>query len=100
LPAAAEARAVGDLSVSVPASEFTRKLDRHRIRTHRGPITGSTHDQITGHFIGLEEYQEFKRFRKSHRSFRIAALPEKKVEAIRASRLDPRHAPFDKLNAQ
>ena len=47
---------------------------------------------ITGYFVGPDEYEEFRRFRESRRSFATAELPEEKVEAIRASRMDPRHA--------
>jgi hypothetical protein len=38
-----------------------------------------------------------KRFRESRRSFATTELPEEKVEAIRRSRMDERHAPLDKL---
>ena len=53
--------------------------------------------QITGYFVGPDEYEEFKRFRESRRSFATLELPEGKVEAIRNSRMDPRHAHLDKL---
>ena len=43
------------------------------------------------------EYEEFRRFRESRRSFATVELPEDKVEAIRRSRMDPRHAHLDKL---
>jgi hypothetical protein len=55
----------------------------------------SSHGRITGYFVGLHEYEEFKRFRESRRSFATAELSEEKVEAIRRSRMDPRHAHLD-----
>ena len=86
-----------DTPESVPASEFTRNFGRYRMRAQREPVAVSSHGQITGYFVGPEEYEEFKRFRESRRSFATAELPEEKVEAIRASRMDSRHAHLDKL---
>ena len=47
---------------------------------------------ITGYFVGPDEYEEFRRFRESRRSFATAELSEEKVKAIGASRMDARHA--------
>jgi hypothetical protein len=82
---------------TVPASEFTRNFGRYRMRAQREVIAVSSHGQITGYFVGPDEYEEFKRFRESRRSFATVELPEEKVEAIRASRMDSRHAHLDKL---
>jgi PHD/YefM family antitoxin component YafN of YafNO toxin-antitoxin module len=82
---------------TVPASEFTRNFGRYRMRAQREPVAVSSHGQITGYFVGPEEYEEFKRFRESRRSFATAELPEEKFEAIRTARMDPRHAHLDKL---
>ena len=82
---------------TVPASEFTRNFGRYRMRAQREPVAVSSHGQITGYFVGPEEYEEFKRFRENRRSFATVDLPEEKVEAIRSSRMDPRHAHLDKL---
>jgi hypothetical protein len=86
-----------DTPETVPASEFIRNFGRYRMRAQREPVAVSSHGQITGYFVGPDEYEEFKRFRESRRSFATAELPEKKVEAIRASRMDPRHVHLDKL---
>ncbi len=86
-----------DTPETVPASEFTRNFGRYRMRAQREPVAVSSHGQITGYFVGPEEYEEFKRFRESRRSFATAELPEEKFEAIRGSRMDPRHAHLDKL---
>ena len=86
-----------DTPETVPASEFTRNFGRYRMRAQREPVAVSSHGQITGYFVGPDEYEEFKRFRDSRRSFATAELPEEKVEAIRASRMDSRHAHLDKL---
>jgi hypothetical protein len=86
-----------DTSETVPASEFTRNFGRYRMRAQREAVAVSSHGQITGYFVSPDEYEEFKRFRESHRSFATAELPEEKVEAICNSRMDPRHAHLDKL---
>ena len=85
------------MDTPVPASEFTRNFGRYRMRAQRQAVAVSSHGQITGYFIGPDEYEEFKRFRDSRRNFATAELPEEKFEAIRGSHMDPRHAPLDKL---
>jgi hypothetical protein len=47
--------------------------------------------------VSPDEYEEFKRFRESRRTFATAALSEQSVERIRASHMDVRHARLDKL---
>ena len=86
-----------DTAKTVPASEFTRNFGRYRMRAQRETVAVSSHGQITGYFVGPDEYEEFKRFRESRRSFATAELPEEKVRAIGASRMDARHAPLDTL---
>jgi hypothetical protein len=86
-----------DTPETVPASEFTRNFGRYRMRAQREPVAVSSHGQITGYFVAPDEYEEFKRFRDSRRSLATAELSEKKIEAIRTSRMDPRHAHLDKL---
>jgi hypothetical protein len=86
-----------DTPETVPASEFTRNFGRYRMRAQREPVAVSSHGQITGYFVAADEYEEFKRFRENRRSFATAELPEEKVEAIRASRMDSRHGHLDKM---
>jgi hypothetical protein len=86
-----------DTPETVPASEFARNFGRYRMRAQREAVAVSSHGQITGYFVGPDEYEEFKRFRDSRRSFATTELPEEKVEAIRTSRMDTRHAHLDKL---
>ena len=86
-----------DTPETVPASEFTRNFGRYRMRAQREPVAVSSHGRITGYFVGPDEYEEFKRFRESRRSFATAELPEAKIDTIRTSRMDPRHADLDKL---
>ena len=66
-----------DTPDTVPASEFTRNFGRYRMRAQREPVAVSSHGQITGYFVGPDEYEEFKRFRESRRSFATAELSER-----------------------
>jgi len=86
-----------DTPKTVPASEFTRNFGRYRMRAQRETVAVSSHGQITGYFIGADEYEEFKRFRESRRSFATAELSEDKVKAIGASRMDSRHKHLDRM---
>ncbi|HLG86155.1 MAG TPA: type II toxin-antitoxin system Phd/YefM family antitoxin [Alphaproteobacteria bacterium] len=86
-----------DTTKTVPASEFTRNFGRYRMRAQREAVAVSSHGQITGYFVGPDEYEEFKRFQQSRRSFSTAELPENKVKAIGASRMDSRHKHLDRM---
>jgi len=85
------------MSKPVPASKFTRNFGRYRMRAQREAIAVSSHGEITGYFVGPEEYEEFKRFRESRRTFATAELSAEKVKAIGASRMDPQHASLDSI---
>jgi hypothetical protein len=63
----------------------------------REAVAVSSHGRITGYFVGPDEYEEFRRFQESRRSFATAELPEEKVKAIGASRMDRRHAHLDTM---
>jgi hypothetical protein len=85
------------MAATVPASEFTRNFGRYRMRAQREAIAVSSHGEITGYFIGPEEYEELRRYRDNRRSFATADLPAEKVAAISASRMDARHAHLDAM---
>jgi hypothetical protein len=85
------------MAKTVPASEFTRNFGRYRMRAQREPVPVSSHGQITGYFVGAEEFEEFQRFRASRKSFATAELADETVAAIGASRMDARHTPLDRL---
>jgi hypothetical protein len=48
-----------DTPETVPASEFTRNFGRYRMRAQRGAVAVSSHGQITGYFLGPDEYEGF-----------------------------------------
>jgi hypothetical protein len=80
-----------EIPETVPASEFTRNFGRYRMRAQREAVAVSSHGRITGYFVGADEYEQFRRFQESRRSFATAELPEERVRAIGASRMDARH---------
>jgi hypothetical protein len=82
---------------TVPASEFTRNFGRYRMRAQREAVAVSSHGQITGYFVGPDEFEEFQRYRESRRSFATAELPDEKVRAIGSSRMHRRHAHLDRV---
>jgi cell division protein FtsZ len=53
---------------SVPDAEFTRNFGIYRMQAQHEPVAVSSQGQIAGYFVGPEQYEEFKRFRESHRS--------------------------------
>jgi hypothetical protein len=60
---------------TVPASEFTRNFGRYRMRAQREAIAVSSHGQITGYFIGPDDYEEFRRYQESRRLSAAAGMP-------------------------
>jgi hypothetical protein len=82
---------------TVPASEFTRNFGRYRMQAQREVVAVSSHGQITGYFIGPDDYEAFKRFREQRNSFATAELSDEKLKAIAGSRMDSRHAHLDAL---
>ena len=81
----------------IPATEFTRNFGRYQMLAQREPIAVTSHGRTTGYFIAAEDYESFKRFKESRRSFATADLPEAKAKAIAAVRMDDRHAQLDAL---
>jgi PHD/YefM family antitoxin component YafN of YafNO toxin-antitoxin module len=82
---------------AIPASEFTRNFGRYQMLAQRKPIAVTSHGRTTGYFIAAEDYEAFKRYRESRRSFGTDELSEEKAEAISTSRMDVRHAHLDAM---
>ncbi len=85
------------MTASVPESEFTRNFGRYRMLAQRQAVAVSSHGQVTGYFVGPDDYEEFLRFRDQRRSFATEELSDEKIKAIAGSRMDPRHAHLDTL---
>jgi prevent-host-death family protein len=81
----------------VPASEFTRNFGRYQMLAQREPVAVTSHGRTTGYFVAAADYEAFKRFRETRRSFATVELPEDKADAIRASTMDPRHGHLDAM---
>jgi PHD/YefM family antitoxin component YafN of YafNO toxin-antitoxin module len=81
----------------IPASEFTRNFGRYQMLAQRAPVAVTSHGRTTGYFIAAEDYEAFKRFRESRRSFATAELSEEKARAISSARMDERHAHLDAM---
>lgn len=85
------------MAATIPASEFTRNFGRYRMLAQREAVAVSSHGQVTGYFIGPDDYEEFKRFRDQRHNFATEELSDEKIKAIAESRMDPRHAHLDAL---
>jgi hypothetical protein len=85
------------VSKAVPASEFTRNFGRYRMHAQRQAVAVSSHGRITGYFVGPDEYEEFRRYQESRRSFATAELPTAKIKAIAASRMNKKHNHLDAM---
>jgi PHD/YefM family antitoxin component YafN of YafNO toxin-antitoxin module len=81
----------------IPASEFTRNFGRYQMLAQRDPVAVTSHGRTTGYFIAAEDYEAFKRFKESRRSFATVDLPEERARAISSSRMDERHAHLDTM---
>jgi PHD/YefM family antitoxin component YafN of YafNO toxin-antitoxin module len=81
----------------IPASEFTRNFGRYQMLAQREPVAVTSHGRTTGYFIAAEDYEAFKRFKESRRSFATVELSEEKAKAISSSRMDERHNHLDAL---
>jgi PHD/YefM family antitoxin component YafN of YafNO toxin-antitoxin module len=81
----------------VRASEFTRNFGRYQMLAQREPVAVTSYGRTTGYFIAAEDYEAFKRYRESRRTFATADLPEEHARAISAARMDPRHADLDAM---
>ena len=81
----------------IPALEFTRNFGRYQMLAQREPVAVTSHGRTTGYFIAAEDYEAFKRFKESRRSFATVELPDDKAKAISASRMDDRHKHLDSM---
>jgi PHD/YefM family antitoxin component YafN of YafNO toxin-antitoxin module len=63
----------------------------------REPVAVTSHGRTTGYFVAAEDYEAFKRFKESRRSFATTELSDEKAAAISASRMDSRHDHLDAM---
>lgn len=84
-------------SPAIPAAEFTRNFGRYRMLAQKGAVPVSSHGHITGYFVPADEYEAFARFQAQKRNFATAELPDEKIKAIAATKMDSRHDHLNKL---
>jgi hypothetical protein len=49
------------------------------MQAQREAVAVSSHGQITGYFIGPDDYEAFRRFREHRHSFATAELSDEKI---------------------
>jgi hypothetical protein len=81
---------------TVPAAEFARNFGRYKLLAQREAVAVSSNGTLAGYFVAPYEYEELRKLKGMRRSFATRDLPEEKVAAILAGRMDARH---DHLNA-
>ena len=86
-----------NIAETVQASEFIRNFGRYRMQARRKAVAVSSHGSIIGYFVAPEEYREFLRFKRHHRSFATAELSDEKISKIARTRMDDRRADLDAL---
>lgn len=82
----------------VTATAFARAFGRFKEEAQREPVAITSHGRISGYFIpaaAFEEYQQLKA--RAAKAYRIDELPEETYDALRESRMDPRHDHLDAL---
>jgi hypothetical protein len=85
------------MSETVPASQFTKNFGRYKMLAQREAVAVSSHGQITGYFVGAQEYEELLKLKGNRRSFATNDLSDEKVKAITSSRMAKRHDHLNKV---
>ena len=83
-----------EMGDAVPASEFTRNFGRYRMLAQREAVAVTSHGQVTGYFVGPDEYEALKRTQRRSRA--VVDFTAEEIEQIAQSRMSPEH---DHLNA-
>ncbi|MFZ5931715.1 MAG: type II toxin-antitoxin system Phd/YefM family antitoxin [Pseudomonadota bacterium] len=82
----------------VPASEFSKNFGRYREMAQREPIAVTSHERVTGYFVSSAEYEEYVRLKSMlPKAYAVEELSEETIQAIAASKMDPRHNHLNSL---
>lgn len=82
----------------VPASEFAKRYARYRMAAQRGPVAITHHETVTEVLISKHDFDEYQRLKaQATKAYRADELPADLLEALAASRMDPRHDALDSL---
>jgi exopolysaccharide biosynthesis protein len=84
--------------MEVAATEFTRNFGRVRQEVHYGPVTVKSHNQIAGYFLSPREFAEYQSLKQQARkALAVEELDVETIEALRNSKMDPRHNHLNRL---
>ena len=80
---------------TVTATEFQRRPGeyQHRVVSRRTSLTITSHGRPQVVLVPVDEYERLKR--RDREAFLTSELPEEIVQAIAATRMDPRHDHLD-----
>ena len=82
---------------NVTSTEFSKNFGRYREVAQREPVAVTNHDRITGYFLSTNEYEEYQKLKSlMPKAYAIEELQESTIQALMASKMDPRH---DNLNS-
>lgn len=82
----------------VAATEFARNFGRYREAAQREPVAVVAHNRITGHFVSAHDYDEYQRLKATTpTALAVEELDGDTLNALAASRMDPRHDHLDAL---
>lgn len=82
----------------VAATEFARNFGRYREEAQHEAVAVVTHNRVTGYFVSARDYDEYQRLKASApTALAVEELDAATLQALAASRMDPRHDPLDAL---
>jgi hypothetical protein len=83
--------------IKVTATEVAKRFSRYRQAAQREPVAVTHHGRITEVLMSKHDHDEYVRLKAlSTRAFWAHELSPETLQALEASRMDPRH---DELNA-
>ena len=81
----------------VTATEFAKRYARYRVAAQRAPVAITHHETVTEVLISKHDFDEYQRLKaQATKAYRADEIPADLLEALAASRMDPRH---DALNS-
>ena len=82
---------------AVSATDFVKNFGKYSEEAQREPIAITSYGRVSGYYMSAVEYREYERVRsKMRHTYSLKTVPARIVEAVRNSKMDPRH---DHLNA-
>ena len=81
--------------LKVSAAEFQRNIGRYQDIALRQPVAVTRNGRESCVLLSTEEYARLKR--RDRQVFSTADMPEDLVEAVRNSKMDPRHDHLNEL---